>query len=178
MCDNKGEIKGVFSQEARYVKGKGSMTLQDDYLLDEVDWKLLQALQENARLSFRELGQRIGLSAPAVIERVRKMENAGIIVGYHTEIDLAKVGLPITAFIRMSTPRERSVYVGTQLQAIPEILECHRVAGKDSFLIKVGVSSMNHLERLIDHLAQYGQSTTSIVLSSSVTRRTIEAERD
>ena len=91
---------------------------------------------------------------------------------------MTKVGLPITAFIRMSTPRERSVHVGNQLQAIPEILECHRVAGEDSFLMKVGVSSMNHLERLIDHLAQYGQSTTSIVLSSPVTRRTIEVERD
>lgn len=154
------------------------MTLQDDHQLDEVGWKLLQALQENARVSFRELGQRIGLSAPAVIERVRKMENAGILVGYHAEIDLTKVGLPITAFVRMSTPRGRSGHVGIQLQAIPEILECHRVAGEDSFLMKVGVSSMSHLEKLIDHLAQYGQSTTSIVLSSPVTRRIIEAERD
>jgi Lrp/AsnC family transcriptional regulator, leucine-responsive regulatory protein len=154
------------------------MTLQDDYLLDETGWKLLQALQENARYSFRELGQRIGLSAPAVIERVRKMENAGILIGYRAEIDLTKVGLPIIAFIRMSTPRERSGHVGIQLQAIPEILECHRVAGEDSFLMKVGVSSMNHLEKLIDHLALYGQSTTSIVLSSPVTRRIIEAERD
>ena len=154
------------------------MALQGDYLLDDVGWKLLQALQENARLSFRELGQRIGLSAPAVIERVRRMENAGIIVGYRAEIDLTKVGLPITAFIRMSTPRERSGHVGIQLQAIPEILECHRVAGEDSFLMKVGVASMNHLEKLIDHLAQHGQSTTSIVLSSLLTRRTVEAERD
>lgn len=154
------------------------MTLQNNYQLDEVDWMLLQALQENARLSFRELGQRVGLSAPAVIERVRKMENAGILVGYHAEIDLAKVGLPIIAFIRMSTPRERSGHVGLQLQAIPEILECHRVAGEDSFLMKVGVSSMKHLEKLIDHLAQYGQPTTSIVLSSPVTRRIIDAEKD
>ncbi len=151
------------------------MTLQNDYLLDDVGWKLLQALQENARISFRELGRHIGLSAPAVIERVRKMEDAGILVGYHAEINPTKIGLPITAFIRLSTPRERSGYVGIQLQGMPEILECHRVAGQDSFLMKVGVSSMDHLERIIDQLAQYGQSTTSIVLSSPVTKRIIKA---
>jgi Lrp/AsnC family leucine-responsive transcriptional regulator len=153
------------------------MTLQhDDSLLDDIGWKLLQALQENARQSFRELGQRVGLSAPAVIERVRKMEQTGILVGYRAEIDLARVGLPLIAFMRMSTPRERSGYVGRQLQDIPEILECHRVAGEDSFLMKVAVSSTNHLERLIDHLAQYGHSTTSIVLSSPVTSRIVEAD--
>lgn len=151
------------------------MTLQNDYLLDDVGWKLLQALQENARISFRELGRHIGLSAPAVIERVRKMEDAGILVGYRAEINPTKIGLPITAFIRLSTPRERSGYVGIQLQGMPEILECHRVAGQDSFLMKVGVSSMDHLERIIDQLAQYGQSTTSIVLSSPVTKRIIKA---
>jgi Lrp/AsnC family transcriptional regulator, leucine-responsive regulatory protein len=150
------------------------MTLHDDHnLLDAIGWKLLQTLQEHARLSFRELGQHVGLSAPAVIERIRKMEDAGLIVGYHAEIDLAKVGLLIIAFIRMNTSRERSGYVGIQLQSIPEILECHRVAGEFSFLIKVAVSSMKHLETLIDRLAQYGQPTTSIVLSSPVTRRIV-----
>jgi len=172
MCDNEEEMKAIPLEKARNVKGKGSMTLQDDHsLLDATGWKLLQALQEHARLSFRELGQQVGLSAPAVIERIRKMEEAGLIVGYHAEINLEKVGLPIIAFIRMNTSRERSGYVGIQLQSIPEILECHRVAGEVSFLIKVAVSSMNHLERLIDQLAHYGQPTTSIVLSSPVTRR-------
>ncbi len=155
------------------------MTLQyDDSLLDDIGWQLLHALQENARQSFRELGLRVGLTAPAVIERIRKMEGAGILVGYRAQIDLARVGLSIIAFIRMSTPRERSGYVGKQLQGIPEILECHRVAGEDSFLMKVAVSSMHHLEILIDHLAQYGHSTTSIVLSSPVTSRIVEAEKD
>lgn len=150
------------------------MTLQDDRnLLDAVGWKLLQALQEHARLSFRELGRHVGLSAPAVIERVRRMEDAGLIVGYHAEINLEKVGLPIIAFIRMNTSRERSGYVGIQLQSIPEILECHRVAGEVSFVMKAAVSSMSHLERLIDQLAQYGQPTTSIVLSTPVTRNIV-----
>src|SRR5690348_8816665 len=101
------------------------MTLQNGYPLDDIGWKLLQALQENARISFRELGQQIGLSAPAVIERIRKMEDEGILLGYYAGIDLTKIGLPITAFIRLSTPRERSGHVGIQLQGMPEILECH-----------------------------------------------------
>lgn len=150
------------------------MTLHNEYLLDDVGWKLLQALQENARTSFRELGHQIGLSAPAVIERIRKMEADGILIGYGVEIDRAKIGLPITAFIRLSTPREQSVHVGIKLQAIQEILECHRVAGKDSFLMKVSVSSMEHLEKIIDQLAPYGQSTTSIVLSSPITKRILQ----
>ena len=153
------------------------MTLQNEHLLDDTGWKLLQALQENARLSFRELGQRVGLSAPAVIERIRKMEDTGILVGYRAEIDRTKVGLPITAFIRLSTPRERSRHVGIQLQSMPEVLECHRMVGKDSFLLKVGVASLDHLERLIDELSQYGQSTTSIVMSSFVINRTIVREK-
>lgn len=152
------------------------MTLQEDQsLLDETGWKILRLLQENARCSFREIGQRVGLSAPAVIERVRKLEAAGILSGYHAQVNLQRLGLPIIAFIRLSSPRERSGYVGLQLQTIPEILECHRIAGDDSFLIKVALTSMTHLERIIDSLAQYGHSTTSIVLSSQVTERVIEA---
>lgn len=149
------------------------MTLHEGHLLDPISWKLLKELQENARMSFRELGLRVGLSAPAVIERVRRMEDAGIVRGYRAEIDLEKVGRPIMAFIRISTPREKSGLVSKQLQDIPEILECHRVAGDDSFLMKVGVASMEHLERLIDQLARYGRSTTSIVLSTPVHRRVV-----
>ena len=77
------------------------MALDIEKLLDETGWHILQALQENARLSFSELGQRVGLSSPAVAERVRRMEDAGIIKGYHAEIDTAKVGYPITAIIRI-----------------------------------------------------------------------------
>jgi Lrp/AsnC family leucine-responsive transcriptional regulator len=144
--------------------------------LDDIGWKLLRLLQENARLSYREMGQRIGLSAPAVIERIRKMEDEGILTGYHAHVNLEKVGLPITAFVRLVTPRERSRAVGQILQKLPEVLECHRVTGHDSFILKVGVTSMPHLENFIDRLASYGQSATSIVLSSPVPLRILGEE--
>jgi Lrp/AsnC family transcriptional regulator, leucine-responsive regulatory protein len=142
--------------------------------LDETDWKILDELQHDARITFKELGFRIGLSAPATAERVRKMEDLGIITGYRVEINRNKVGLPITAWIRLSTPRERSARLSEKLRDVPEIIECSRVAGPDSFIMKVSVSSMEHLEHLIDYFSQYGTSVTSIELSTTVANRFIE----
>ena len=150
------------------------MTLEIEKLLDGTGWQILQALQQNARLSYSELGQRVGLSSPAVAERVRRMEDAGIISGYHAEINVAKIGFPITAVIRMSpSPGERCTRFTASVQEIPEVLECHRVTGSDSLVMKVVASSVEHLEELIDRLSAHGQLTTSIVLSSPVTRRII-----
>ena len=149
------------------------MTLEIEKLLDETGWRILQALQENARLSFSELGLRVGLSSPAVAERVRKLEDAGIIKGYHAEVDTAKVGYPITAIMRMQTQGERCTRISAGVRDIPEVLECYRLTGSDSLVMKVMVSSVEHLEALIDRLSLHGQLTTSIVLSSVVSKRTI-----
>jgi Lrp/AsnC family leucine-responsive transcriptional regulator len=150
------------------------MTLETEKLLDSTGWQLLQALQQDARLSYTELGQRVGLSAPAVAERVRRMEDAGIISGYHAEINRSKIGFPITAIIRLSDfPGERCANFTATAQEIPEILECYRVTGSDSLVIKIMASSIEHLESLIDRLSSHGQLTTSMVLSASVTRRVL-----
>ena len=155
------------------------MTLEIEKLLDGTGWQILRALQQNARLSYSELGQRVGLSSPAVAERVRRMEDAGIISGYHAEINVAKIGFPITAVIRMSpSPGERCTRFTASVQDIPEVLECHRVTGSDSLVMKVVASSVEHLEELIDQLSAHGQLTTSIVLSSPVTRRIITGMTD
>jgi len=150
------------------------MTLEIGKLLDDTGWQLLHALQQNARLSYSELGLRVGLSSPAVAERIRRMEDAGIISGYHAEIDRAKVGFPITAIIRMSASVGGSC---TRLTAfaleIPEVLECNRVTGSDALIMKVMASSVEHLEAIIDRLSAHGQLTTSIVLSAPVTRKII-----
>lgn len=141
--------------------------------IDEIDWKILIELQGDARLSFAELGRRAGLTTPAIIERVRKLEDAGVITGYRVEIDTSKVGLPVTAFIRMSitgVDYERIIEV---VQAAPEVLECHRGTGGDSFIMKVAVASVEHLQEIIDKLTPYGITTTAIVLSSPVKRRVI-----
>jgi Lrp/AsnC family transcriptional regulator, leucine-responsive regulatory protein len=150
------------------------MALEIEKLLDATGWQLLRELQQNARLSYSELGQRVGLSSPAVAERIRRMEDAGIISGYHTEVNRAKIGFPITAIIRMSTfAGERCTRFAGFAQDIPEVLECYRVTGSDSLVIKVMASSIEHLETLIDSLSAHGQLTTSMVLSTPVERRTI-----
>src|SRR5579871_3272155 len=135
-----------------FLRRKWHMTLENEKLLDETGWRILQELQENARLSFSELGLRVGLSSPAVAERVRKLEDAGIIKGYHAEIDTAKVGYLITAIIRMQTQGERCTRVLVNVRDIPEVLECYRLTGSDSLVMKVMVSSVEHLEALIDRL--------------------------
>ena len=149
------------------------MALEFERLLDETGWHILEALQENARLSFSELGQRVGLSSPAVAERVRRMEDAGIISGYRAEINTAKIGYPITAIMRMHSQGDRCTRLNAQVREIPEVLECYRVTGEDCHFMKVMVSSVEHLESLIDRLSMYGQVTTSIVLSTPVTRRIV-----
>lgn len=155
------------------------MALEIEKMLDTTGWQLLHALQQNARLSYSELGQRVGLSSPAVAERVRRMEDAGIISGYHAEINLSKVGFPITAIIRMSTsPGERCTRFTGFVENVPEVLECYRVTGSDALIMKVMASSVEHLEALIDQLSAHGQLTTSIVLSTPVTRRIVTQVAD
>ena len=151
------------------------MALEIEKLLDDTGWQLLHALQQNARLSYSELGQRVGLSSPAVAERIHRMEDAGIISGYHVEINRSKLGYPITAIIRMSTsPGDQCSRFATFVQEIPEVLECYRVTGSDSLIMKVMASSVEHLESLIDRLSAHGQLTTSMVLSAPVTRRVVK----
>ena len=143
-------------------------------MIDEIDWKILVELQENARISFAELGRRIGLTTPAAIERVRKMEDAEIITGYRVEIDTAKVGLPVTAFIRMSITGVDYSQIVAAVKESKEVLECHRGTGGDSFIMKVAVASVEHLQTIIDKLTPYGITTTAIVLSSPVKKRVIK----
>jgi Lrp/AsnC family leucine-responsive transcriptional regulator len=141
--------------------------------IDDIDRNVLRDLQEDARVSYAELGRRVGLTTPAVIERVRKLEDAGVITGYRADIDTAKVGLPITAFVRMSITGVDYSHIIEVAERSNEVLECHRGTGGDSFIMKVAVSSVEHLQQIIDKLTPYGITTTAIVLSSPVKRRVI-----
>lgn len=146
-------------------------------LLDETGWQILAALQEHGRLSYNELGQRVGLTAPAVSERVRRLEEAGVIIGYHAEINRALVGLPVTAIIRMGLhDSQSSTRAIARIREVSEVLECARVTGGDTLILKVGTSSIEHLERLIDRLLIYGPLTTSMVLSTPIQRRIVTRE--
>lgn len=151
-----------------------SVMMSLDSELDKISWKILRELQIDARLSYAELGRRVGLTTPAVIERIRKLEDAGIITSYRAEIDTAKVGLPITAFIRMSITGIDYSHIIEVVQESNEVLECHRGTGGDSFIMKVAVADVGHLQTIIDKLTPYGITTTSIVLSSPVKSRVIE----
>jgi len=146
-------------------------TLQREFSLDAIDGKLLLHLQQHGRLSFAELARRVRLTTPAVIERVRKLEDAGIILGYHAEVSAAKMGLPVLALIRMSVVGDVFAKVAAVVKDSPEVLECHRGTGGDSFTMKVAVRSVQHLESLIDRLTPFGTTSTSVVLSSPVKRR-------
>ena len=139
-----------------------------EHLLDDIGWKILGELQQNARVHFAELGRIVGLSTPAVTERVHKMEEAGIIIGYRTHLDPAKVGLAILAFVHVKVGGENLAYFMRLAATHPEVLECHRVTGEESFLLKVAVADVAHLERLLDALMPYVATTTSMVLSTAL----------
>ncbi len=143
--------------------------------LDSIDWKILGELQADARVSTAELGRRISLSPPAVMERIQKLIDHGVISGFHAEVEAASVGLPITAMIRMSVVGDILPRLSILLQSLPEVVECYRGTGSDSFIMKVCVESVEHLEHLIDRLTPFGMTSTSIVLSTVVRRRALDA---
>ena len=145
----------------------------NEKLLDTIGWAIIAALQEDARLSFNELARRIGVSPPTIAERVRRMEEIGIIAGYRAVIDPTKVGLPVTAIIRLITPVEQYDRSYDAIRAMPEVARCHRVTGGDSSILTVRVASLAHLEDVIDRLRPIGQSITSLVLSSPVQWRAV-----
>lgn len=147
-------------------------------LLDKIGRKLLDALQKDARLSYAELGKRVGLTPPAVIERVRRMEEAGIIKGYHADVDLKEIGLPITAFVRLCCPSDKYQQVIALSKKLAEVLECLHVSGSDSFVLRVVASSVSHLEEIIGRLSIYGSTETSIVLSAPVQKHVAGAASD
>jgi Lrp/AsnC family leucine-responsive transcriptional regulator len=139
------------------------------YKLDEIGWHILHELQQNARIPFAELGRRVGLSTPAVAERVRNMEDAEIIRGYRTEVDPMACGFNVLAFIRVNVAGDKLQHFVELAKTRPEVLECHRVTGAESFILKMAVTDMNHLESAIDSLMPYVATTTSMILSSAIT---------
>jgi Lrp/AsnC family transcriptional regulator, leucine-responsive regulatory protein len=150
------------------------MGFEVEKLLDETGRAILDELQRNARITFSELARRVRLTPPAVADRVRRMEEAGIIAGYHVEVDRERLGLPVTAFVRISAAGPACAELASAIPGFPEVLECHRVTGEEAFIAKVAVRTVGHLERLIDRLMPYGETITSIVLSSPVTHRIVE----
>ena len=141
--------------------------------LDVMDAKILEILQGDARVTMAEIGRRIHLSQPAVTERVRRMETAQVITGYHAHVNPEALGYGITAFVRVAS-RSSDIPVVKIAEQVPEVIECHAITGEDCVVVKVVASSVKELERVISSLARCGVTSTSLILSSSIERRAIK----
>lgn len=139
-----------------------------------MDWRLVRELQTDARLSYSELSRRVHLSPPAVAERVRRLEAAGVITGYHAHLDLAKAGRHVIALIRTSCYGARCVLRDPAVAGWPEVLEIHRVTGDACSVLKVATASMESFEELIDRLAPFGQPASTMVLSTPLGWRPVD----
>ncbi len=140
--------------------------------LDSISSDIIDELQRNARISYKELGERIGLTAPAVAERVRKLEEAGIIQGYRAVIDYEALGYPLLCVIRLKVPM-KTVGIDPKLAAIPNVIEANRVTGSDSHVVRARIRDTQELEDLMEDVWEQGDTITNIVTSSPVEPRPI-----
>ena len=147
------------------------MAMDSTALMDSFGRSLLQELQDNSRLSTAELARRVGLSPTATAERMKQMEEVGILHGYTVDIDREALGLEVMAFVRMTCDGQHYFRLVDFVQTLEEVRECHHLTGGDAFLLKVTTTSMANLEALIEALLPYGNPVTSLVLSTPIERR-------
>ncbi|MFJ6752668.1 MULTISPECIES: Lrp/AsnC family transcriptional regulator [unclassified Streptomyces] len=143
------------------------------YSPDATDWRILDVLQHNGRAGYAELARAVKMSASAVTERVRRLEDAGVISGYAAVVDPERVGLTVLAFVRLRYPGGHDQTLRDLLATTPEILEAHHVTGDDCFFLKVASRSMKHLEEVSGRIGALGAVTTSVVYSSPLPRRAV-----
>lgn len=140
------------------------------YVLDDINRDLLDLLQTDGRMSFKELGERIGLTAPAVAERVRKLEEAGVIRGYRAVVDYEALGFPILSIVRVKAPIAGRG-IDDKIAALPNVIEANRVTGSDSHVIRARLRTTREIEDLLADVWQDGETITNLVTSSPVPRR-------
>ncbi|MFB6832222.1 Lrp/AsnC family transcriptional regulator [Streptomyces hydrogenans] len=145
----------------------------NDYTPDATDWRILDALQAQGRASYAELARAVSMSPSAVTERVRRLEEAGVITGYSAVVDHERLGLPILAFVRLRYPTGNYKPFHDLVAVTPEVLEAHHVTGDDCFVIKVAARSMRHLEEISGKIGTLGSVTTNVVYSSPLPRRAV-----
>jgi Lrp/AsnC family leucine-responsive transcriptional regulator len=147
--------------------------LQMSRPLDGTDWRIVSALQEDGRLSFNQLGRKVNLSAPAVAERVRRLEESGVIAGYQARIDAGRAGLPLTAFVKLRCSPGRCLLRTTASDEFPEVVEVHKLSGSSCTLLRVRAASMPHLEEIFERIGRHGEIDTQIVLSTQYEGRPV-----
>ncbi|SCE40048.1 transcriptional regulator, AsnC family [Streptomyces sp. ScaeMP-e83] len=144
-----------------------------DYSPDATDWRILDVLQRDGRATFAELARAVAMSPSAVTERVRRLEETGVISGYAAVVDAERLGLPILAFVRLRYPHGNYKPFHDLLETTPEVVEAHHVTGDDCFVLKVTARSMRHLEEVTGRIGALGSVTTSVVYSSPLPRRAV-----
>jgi len=142
--------------------------------IDSLNWNILNYLQENARMSNAEIGRRVGISSPAVNERIKKMEDAGIINGYATIVSPAEIGYQLKAIITLRAFMGKLRPFLIKVKSYEEVLNCYRITGNENFVMEVVLKDQKHLESFIDQLITYGETKTQIVLSHVVSNKVIK----
>jgi Lrp/AsnC family leucine-responsive transcriptional regulator len=154
------------------MKAFDALKLQcSDLLLDQRNLELLRLLRADARMSLSELARRIGMSAPAVRERLARLEEGGVIQGYRLEIDPRSLGFPILAMVRIRPMPGKLPKIVELARSTAQISECHRITGEDCFLIKLHLRTLDELDPILDKFLAFGQTTTSLLQSSPVPPR-------
>jgi Lrp/AsnC family transcriptional regulator, leucine-responsive regulatory protein len=149
-----------------------------DRRLDPINVRLLEALHEDPRLSMSELARRVGMSAPAVTERVQRLRRSGVISGFRMDVDPTALGMPVTAIVRIRPGPGQLPKIAEAARDTPEVVECHRITGEDCFILKLHGPSISDLEATLDRFLMFGQTTTSIVVSTPVPPRPLPLPTD
>jgi Lrp/AsnC family leucine-responsive transcriptional regulator len=150
------------------------MAFHSERELDDLDWRILAELQGDGRLSFKELGRRVNLSSPAVAERVRRLEEAGVITGYRAVVDPGAAGQPITGFIELRCQMNRCLLKTGTADEYPEVVEIHKLSGAHCSMLKVRAASLEHFEGFLERINRHGEMRSSIVLSTQYEGRPVE----
>lgn len=156
-----------------------AVTYDLERVLDDAGWQILQALQEDARMSYAEIGRRVSLSSPAVAERIARLEEAGVIEGFHARVNYARAGYPVQAVIRIDTQgHDDPDRAARMFERVPEVIQAHRMTGPDCYVAHVVARDLKRLKEVIDTLAVVGRTTTGIVLDTPLARKTIGPDVD
>ena len=154
------------------------MIVPSNSSLDQTDRALIGELQKDARLSLAELGRRVGLSAPSVADRMRRLEDAGVILGYRAEVDPRALGYELSAVLRVRPDARQLPKLAKIATDTPEVTECQRVTGDDCYVMKLHVRDVEHLEEVLDRFTPFGRTTTSIVQSAPFRPRGVDLSGD
>jgi Lrp/AsnC family transcriptional regulator, leucine-responsive regulatory protein len=154
------------------------MAFQTERQLDDLDWRILDELQADGRLSFKELGRRVNLSSPAVAERVRRLEERGVITGYHARVNPERAGYPIAAFVEMRCELNKCLLKTSRAEDFPEIVEIHKLSGDHCSMVRVRAASLEHFEGLLERLGNHGEMRSSVVLSTQYDGRPVEPPQE